>query len=108
MEKRRSERIFENLDAEIISGGVSYPGIIMNFSEEGLYLVTATAKNVIDITPSALLQLKCKLPTGGNLSMDCEVKWFQTKTSPHGVTFSLGMEIKNPPQEYKDFIEALH
>ena len=104
MDNRRSERISDNLDAEIVASGVSYPGIIMNFSEGGLYMVTATANSIVDITPSSNVELKCTLPDGKLLNMDCEVKWFQTKTSPHGVSFSMGMEIKSPPKEYEDFI----
>lgn len=107
MDKRRKDRIDESLDAEIISGGVSYSGIIMNFSEAGLYMVTATANSVVDITPSTLLQLKCSLPSGEKVELKCEVKWFQTKPSPHGVSFSMGMEIVNPPKEYKDFIDSI-
>jgi hypothetical protein len=106
MDKRRSERIMENLDAEIIAGGISYPGIIMNFSEMGLYMVTATANSVVDITPSSTVELKCNLPNGQSLNMNCEVKWFQTKTSPHGVSFSMGMEIKSPPKAYEDFLNS--
>ncbi len=107
MENRRSERINDNLDAEIIAGGVSYPGIIMNFSEAGLYMVTATANSIVDISPSSTVELKCTLPDGIALNMDCEVKWFQTKTSPHGVSFSMGMEIKSPPEEYENFIHNI-
>lgn len=107
MEKRDNSRIVESLDAEIISGRVSYPGIIMNFSEKGLYMVTATANSVADLAPSTALKLKCKLPSGEKISLNCEVKWFQTKTSPHGVSFSMGMGIQNPPEEYKKFIQTL-
>jgi hypothetical protein len=107
MNKRRSKRISDNLDAEIISGGVSYPGIVMNFSDEGLYMVTATANNDVDITPSSTVELKCKLPGGQSLNMNCEVKWFQTKTSPHGVSFSMGMQIKSPPKAYEDFLNNI-
>ena len=106
MNNRRSERINENLDAEIIAGGIHYPGIIMNFSEAGLYMVTATANSIVDISPSITVELKCTLPDGQALNMDCEVKWFQTKTSPHGVSFSMGMEIKSPPKEYEAFINS--
>ncbi len=104
-EKRRSKRIVDSLEAEIVSGDTSYTGIIMNFSAEGLYMVTATANTIVDITPSSILKLKCTLPNGRKIDMDCEVKWFQTKTSPHGVSFSMGMEILNPPEEYKKFVK---
>ena len=107
MEKRHGIRIVDSLDAEIISGGLSYPGIIMNFSEEGLYMVTATANSAVDIAPSTALELKCKLPSGEKISLNCEVKWCQTKTSPHGISFSMGMGILNPPAGYKKFIRTL-
>jgi len=103
-EKRRSQRVIDNLEAEIISGADSYRGIIMNFSTEGLYMVTATASTVVDLSTTSILRLRCTLPNGKKLDMDCEVKWFQTKTSPHGVSFSMGMEIIDPPKEYRDFV----
>jgi hypothetical protein len=106
-EKRRASRIAKNLDAEIISGGKSYKGIVMNFSEAGLYMVTATASSVVDITPSTLIELRCNLLSGKKVSLKCEVKWFQTKMSSHGVSFSLGMEILNPPQEYAAFVDSI-
>ncbi len=107
MEKRDNSRIIDSLDAEIISGSGSYPGIIMNFSEKGLYIVTATANSIEDIAPSTALELKCNLPSGEKISLNCEVKWFQTKTSPHGISFSMGMGILDPPEGYKEFIRTL-
>ena len=107
MEKRRHDRIIESLEAELVSFGTTYSCVVMNFSAEGLYIVTATANSIVEIAPSTVLQLKCKLPSGENLSMDCRVIWFQTKPSSHGVAFSLGLEIVDPPQEYKDFVSSL-
>lgn len=107
MEKRRHKRLVDNLDAEIVAGGTTYSGIIMNFSEDGLYLVTATSNKVVEIGNHSKIQLKCKLPTGESLDMECEIKWFQTKTSPHGTSFSMGMEILRPPAKYKKFITSL-
>ncbi len=107
MEKRRTERLVDSMDAEIISEGIRYPGIVMNFSEEGLYMVTATANMSVNISPSSILKMKCMLPTGDQVNVDCEVKWLQTRTSPYGVTFSLGMELLDPPKEYKKFISSL-
>lgn len=107
MEKRRSNRVTDNLEAEIITDDICYNGIVLNFSEEGLYMVSATSYSVADINPSSHLKLKCKLPAGNSLKMDCEVKWFQTKPSPFGVTFCIGMQIIDPPSEYKDFVKTL-
>ncbi len=106
-DKRRASRIVENLDAEIVTGGKTYKGIVMNFSEAGLHMVTATASSAVDITPLTLIELRCKLLSGKQINLKCEVKWFQTKMSTHGVSFSLGMEILKPPKEYVTFVEAM-
>lgn len=105
-DKRRAERIDDNLDAEIIMGGKSYHCIIMNFSEQGLYMVTATAGSMAEIAPSTLIELKCSLPSDKKIKLKCEVKWFQSRTSPHGISSSMGMAILDPPKEYKNFLTA--
>ncbi len=107
MDKRKSERLTDSLDVEVVSGGVSYSGLVLNFSGEGLYMVTATTYDVVEIAPASQIELKCKLPDGQSIMMNCEVKWFQTKPSPYGVAFSMGMEIKDPPKEYTDFLKTL-
>lgn len=107
MNKRRHERIIESLNAEIVSNGTVYSCVVMNFSAEGLYIVTATATSIVEISPSTILQLNCTLPSGSKLSMDCRIIWFQTNPSPHGVAFSLGLEIVDPPREYRDFVDSI-
>ena len=107
MEKRSKERIADSLDVEVVAGGVSYSGLVLNCSAEGMYMVTATTYDVVAIPPSSMVELKCKLPIGKEIVMNCEVKWFQTKPSPYGVSFSMGMEIKDPPQEYNDYLKTL-
>ncbi len=108
MEKRGSERIVDSLDAELILDGINYSGIIMNFSENGLHMVSATVYSAVDIPSDAIVGLKSTLPSGDMLEMDCQVKWLRTKSSPFGVTFSMGMEIKSPPLIYKEFLKTLN
>ncbi len=107
MDKRRHKRIIDSLDAEIVAGDIKYPGIIMNFSEDGFYMVTATSNKSVEFNNHSRIKLKCTLPTGKPLNMNCEIKWFQTKTSPYGTSFSMGMEIINPPVKYRKFINSL-
>ncbi len=107
MENRRSERITDSLDVEIVSGGVVYAGLILNCSVEGMYMVTATTYDVVDIPASSKIEVKCKLPTGDEIKMNCEVKWFQTKPSPYGVTFSMGMQLLDPPVKYTEYLNSL-
>ncbi len=108
MNKRRFERVADSLDAEIIMKENSYAGIIMNFSEHGLNMVTATLFDIANITAETLLDLKCKLPSGDTVDINCEVKWFNQKPSPFGVSFCIGMEIKDPPIEYTEFVQTTH
>ncbi|RJQ50176.1 MAG: PilZ domain-containing protein [Nitrospiraceae bacterium] len=107
MEKRRGRRIIENLDAELTAGDTMYSGIVMNFSEDGLYMVTATSDKFAEIDNHSGIKLKCRLPSGEALNMDCEIRWFQAKTSPHGTSFSMGMEIIKPPERYRKFVKSL-
>jgi len=104
MEKRHNKRKVISLDARIISGGQIYSGIIVNMSEEGIFMVNAISRTSIDFTPGSTLKLITQLPTDEILDLDCDVKWFQKKSSPHGPTFKMGMEIINPPLEYRKFI----
>ena len=108
MDKRRFERVIDNLDAEVVMDGASFSGIIMNFSEKGVHMVTATLFDVEGIASESLLDLKCKLPSGDTIDMNCEIKWFNQKPSPFGVSFSIGMEIKDPPLEYRQFVKTSH
>jgi hypothetical protein len=107
MDSRRSKRKIDNLEAEIVLDEMCYSGIVMNLSEKGLYMVTATKYSVDDIKPSKVIKMKCQLPSGDVLSMNCEVKWFRTKNSPYGITFSVGMEIIDPPVQYREFLRTL-
>ncbi len=104
---RKSDRVTESLDVEIVAGGVVYAGLILNCSKEGMYMVTATTYSVVDIPTSSKIDLKCTLPSGDELKMKCEVKWFQTKPSPYGVTFSMGMSLLDPPAAYTEYLDSL-
>ncbi len=106
MDNRKSKRKVISLDARIISDGQIYTGIIINMSEEGLYMVNALSRTTIDFTPGSTLKLVTQLPTDEILNLDCDVKWFQKKTSPHGPTFKMGMSIINPPSQYKRFVKT--
>ncbi len=107
MERRRSKRIILSLEAELISGDTSYDGLIGNISEDGIYMRTMPTKTSIDtFTPGTNFELKFQLPSEEKLSLHCIVKWSH-KTPPHGLTYSMGMEIIDPPPEYKKFLETL-
>ncbi len=106
MERRRSKRKIVSLDAEIISGSIRCTGFTDNLSENGLYMKTSSSETSIDVTPGTIFDMKLQHIPGGTLNLNCRVLW-SYKNPPHGLTYSIGMEIINPPQEYITFIETL-
>lgn len=106
MEKRASERIADSLDAEVVLDGVNYSGIIMNYSEEGLFLVSATLYDIEDVDEKAAMDISCTLPSEEKVNLQCEVKWFNKKDSPFGVSLNMGLRIINPPDKYLEFVRG--
>ena len=106
MENRVSERISDSLDAEITLDGVNYSGIIMNYSEEGLFLVSATLYDVDAVDEQSEMEIRCVLPSEEKVNLTCKVKWSNKKDSPFGVSLNMGMKILDPPQKYTEFIKG--
>ncbi len=107
MDKRRSKRITVSLKGERISGDLSHAVFIENLSEHGICITAAPAKTAKDFTPETPVQLKLQLSSGETLVLDCNVIWAH-KTAPDGSTKSVGLEIKDPPLKYKEFLKTLH
>ena len=106
MEKRVRERISDSLDAEITLDGVNYSGIIMNYSDEGLFLVSATLYDVDEVDEHTEMEIRCTLPSEEKVNLKCEVKWSNKKDSPFGVSLNMGMKILDPPEKYMEFIKG--
>ena len=106
MENRAYERISDSLDAEITLDGVNYSGIIMNYSEEGLFLVSATLYEVDEVDEKTEMVVRCVLPSEEQLNLRCEVKWCNKKDSPFGVSLNMGLKIIDPPEKYLKFIRG--
>lgn len=107
MEKRASERISDSLDAEVSFDGVSFSGIIMNYSDEGLFLVSATLYEVDAVDENIEMEVRCTLPSEEKVNLRCRVKWCNKKDSPFGVSMNIGMKILDPPEKYLEFIKGL-
>ena len=107
MDKRQSNRVICNLNANIISGGKSCGGFIDNVSEDGIeYLITSAIKSSIDFVPEKMITLSFQTPSGKKVNLDCEVKWY-LRTAPDDETMTLGMKILNPPATYHEFIQNI-
>lgn len=103
MDKRSDKRVIVAFNAELVSNNLNYAGIIENLSDKGVFMRTFPVKTPLNFPPGSKINLKFRLPSGEKLSLNCIVRWF-FKTPPHGLTNSIGMEIKNPPARYKEFL----
>ena len=106
MEVRRSKRAILDIPAEIINGDKRRAGTIENLSEAGLYVVTAPTKSEKELFPGTEIEIRFRLPSEEKVSLHCVVKWSYL-TPPHGYTFSMGLEVKNPPATYLDAIDKI-
>jgi len=122
--KSRAKRISVNLVAELISNaGMSasfikrpaedngtlfyaYAGMIADLSEGGLKLIMPADKDT-NIKKDSQYDIGFQLPTGKRVSLHCEVKWQDYKTSFYGLSHCIGMEILEPPPEYKSFFKNI-
>ena len=106
MERRSSKRKIVSIHAELISDGTSYEVFIENMSKDGIYIVTNPEKTNVDFITGKRFNVEFQTASGGILNLKCRVKW-QYKTPPHGLTYSVGMEIIDPPAPYKEFFQSL-
>jgi hypothetical protein len=65
-------------------------------------------KELAEFFPGVVLKINFHNPSGETFSIKGEVKWLRIKSEPsQGMKYSMGMEIINPPQAYKEFVESL-
>jgi hypothetical protein len=102
----RSQRFPVEINAEIVSENLRHEGIIENLSEKGVCLRITPTKTLRDFTPGIRLDLKFQLPTGKKLSLYCKKKW-SYKITPRSLMKRIGVELIDPPSEYKDFLATL-
>lgn len=106
MERRHSERLTVNLKAERITCTKNCSVFIENLSETGIYMITSPPNNN-DYIPGSEIDLELELNNGKIINLFCHVKW-AIDNSPEHLTSSVGLEIIDPPMEYKEFVGNLH
>lgn len=106
MERRRQKRVTVNLKAERITCTRNCSVFIENLSESGIYMITAPARNN-EYVPGTEIDLELELAGGKVISLNCYVKWAVSNT-PNDLTNSVGLEIIDPPDEYRKFVSTLH
>ena len=107
MERRRAKRISVQIAAERLSCSNNCSVFIENLSESGIQMITAPAKTRNLFVPGADVELNLKTAHGNTIHLECSVKWVYDN-SHEDLTNSVGLEIIDPPFEYKEFIKNLH
>jgi hypothetical protein len=108
VENRFSLRVDFWVQAKSILKNKGYNGSIENFSQEGMLKVIPNGQ-LIEILPGATTGVSFQTPSGETLNIECEVKWIRHHSDlPFGIKHHIGMEIKNPPQKYTEFVEGLY
>jgi len=103
VKKRVKKRINIGLDAEF---GSSCTALTGNISEGGIYVKIACTESVSNIRPGERMNLALALPSGKLLNLTCKKVW-SNKISPDSFIEHIGVEIINPPDEYKYFYHRL-
>jgi hypothetical protein len=107
---RAYERKLVNLEAKVLAAGHIYSGIIENISSDGLYIqfTTEPTKSAKDFLPKARFNIMFQLPSGKKIDLACESRWINIYTEPpDSVVNNLGIQILDPPQTLKDFVDTL-
>jgi hypothetical protein len=108
VEKRHNRRINYKLNADVICDAKNYKGIIENLSASGIFKIVISDRSVIAFVPGESLRVKFESPSGQDFDLDCEIKWSRIDTrSPFVLKYNLGVQIKEPPQSYAEFLKSL-
>jgi hypothetical protein len=108
MEKRHSKRIINMFEADLISRNENCVGLIENISEYGLFFIASPTKEVTTFIPETIFKLNFQPPKEKKINLQCEVRWVHINKIPiHGLRYRIGLEIIDPPSEYKEFYNTL-
>lgn len=106
MERRRAKRLTVNLKAERLSCTKNCSVFIENLSESGISMITSPSHTNAYV-PGSEINIKLKLSNGTTIKLNCNVKWAYDNSS-EDMTNSVGLEIIDPPEAYREFVRTLH
>jgi len=107
MVDRIRKRIPVLLDGEFVSHSGHCTAIINNISENGIYVKTPlNERGKNSQLESNNLFLILPLPTGDFVRLNCTKKW-SYQISPGSMIEHIGIEIINPPEQYKKYYKSL-
>jgi hypothetical protein len=103
VKKRTGKRINIGLDAAISTGCMA---LTENISEGGIYVKVACSEFTASLRPGTMMDLAIELPSGKLLNLSCKKVW-SYKNMSNNLIEHVGVEIINPPKEYKYFYHHL-
>jgi hypothetical protein len=110
IEKRRYKRIDIELKCQVVSHDNNLAGITKNVSLHGIYvkLIPLSAESIKDFSYDDNLLVLCDLDEDNRVYLNGLVRWAHFFKDPSvGAVEGMGIEIKDPPVIYKDFINNL-
>jgi hypothetical protein len=90
-ERRKDKRFTNSYDSDLMCCDTIY----------------ATINHVKDFTKETIVEIFLKVPEIKAINLVCKARWFSDKTTDHGETFCLGLEIIKPPEEYTALLESM-
>jgi hypothetical protein len=97
MGKRRAERIRRRVTCELMLGGRSYRGIVLDLSETGVFVQT-------EATPPPGARLRVKFHAAGGVEIEVDACVARRQVAPRElasvVRGGLGLRVEQPPEAY--------
>ncbi len=107
MERRRHKRIYVHLKATITVDDQTYEGYVENISEIGIgYLMSSPGRFKDDYLSNKSIELTMQMEPGQTIVLNCVAAWAK-KGLVSGKTVGVGMNIIDPPPEYKDWVKNI-
>ncbi|MHA2219434.1 MAG: PilZ domain-containing protein [Candidatus Hodarchaeales archaeon] len=106
MIKRAYERIPVKLEGIFISNDTNCIAYIRNVSAFGVNAIITPLNCATDFLKEANYELIIHISSGETIKLNCLRKW-SSSISPQGLTKEVGLEIIDPPNQYKEFLSTL-
>ncbi len=103
--KRSEERIMYNETAQYVSDDKRVKAVVNNLSKHGLS-VTVYPEKGLNLNRNSLCKILFPITGDNVIELICKVKRIFGNL-PHSPAASLGLQIDNPPLEYKNYINIL-
>jgi len=102
MDKRFSKRIPVSIEAHITWGDITYRVFITDVSESGLYVIAPSGEKEFAGRNRSSAIVNFQSSPGHMMTLHCKEIRSDADAAEHS-TQTIGLEIQNPPAEYKEF-----